>query len=165
MMNIHRQLFSIPKGFTLLEVMISLVIFSIGLIGLAGLQAIGLQNNRSAYNRTVATHIAYDLADRIRNNRNQDYTVGIPGTTPTSCIGTGATCTAAQLTLFDLFEWDASVKGTQNGLINAQGFISLVGATYTIKVEWGEGRVANTTEQCTATPPTGIECVTINMDT
>ena len=152
------------QGFTLLEVMISLVIFSIGLIGLAGLQAIGLQNNYSAYNRTVATQVAYDLADRIRNNRNQDYTIGIPGTAPTSCIGTSVTCTPLQLTRFDLFEWDASVKSAQNGLTNAQGFISLAGTTYTIKIEWGDQRVANTTQQCTATPPAGVECVTIIMD-
>ncbi|HID48830.1 MAG TPA: type IV pilus modification protein PilV, partial [Chromatiales bacterium] len=65
------QLIPTPKparGFTLLEVMIALVIFSIGLLGLAGLQARGLQSNTTAQYRTTAMILAYDMADRIRAN-------------------------------------------------------------------------------------------------
>ena len=46
------------RGFTLLETMIALVIFSIGLLGLAGLQATSIKFNQSAYLRTQATFLA-----------------------------------------------------------------------------------------------------------
>ncbi len=55
-------------GFSLLEVLIAIVITSIGLLGLAGMQATGLRNNHSAYHRSQATVLAYDIADRMRSN-------------------------------------------------------------------------------------------------
>ena len=56
------------SGFTLIEVLISMLILAVGLLGLAGLQATGLRNNLSAYNRSQATQLAYDMADRMRAN-------------------------------------------------------------------------------------------------
>jgi type IV pilus assembly protein PilV len=56
-------------GFTLLEVLISIVILSIGLLGLAGLQASSLRANQSVLHSTHANHLAYDMLDRMRANR------------------------------------------------------------------------------------------------
>ena len=55
-------------GFTLIEVLIAMLVLAVGLLGLAGLQATSLRNNQSAYNRSQATQLAYDLADRMRAN-------------------------------------------------------------------------------------------------
>ena len=55
-------------GFTLIEVLISMVILAIGLLGLAGIQMMGLQNNLSSYHRGQATLLVYDMADRMRTN-------------------------------------------------------------------------------------------------
>ena len=57
------------RGTALLEVLIALVVFSLGMLGLAGLQTLSLQFNTSAYYRTQATTLAYGLADRMRANR------------------------------------------------------------------------------------------------
>jgi type IV pilus assembly protein PilV len=57
------------KGFTLLEVLVAMLVLSIGLLGLAGLMASSLRNNHSAYYRTQATWLAYDVIDRMRVNR------------------------------------------------------------------------------------------------
>lgn len=56
------------SGFTLLEILVAIVVLSIGLLGLAGLQAVSLNNNQTAYYRSIATQQAYDMADRIRAN-------------------------------------------------------------------------------------------------
>lgn len=56
------------KGFTLVEVLVALLILSIGLLGLAGLQAGGLRSNHSAYLRSQAVMLAHDMADRMRSN-------------------------------------------------------------------------------------------------
>ncbi|MDD5388419.1 MAG: type IV pilus modification protein PilV [Gallionellaceae bacterium] len=54
------------SGLTLLEIMITVVILSLGLLGLAGLQMTGLKNNRNAYYNTVAAQVGQDLAERIK---------------------------------------------------------------------------------------------------
>ena len=55
-------------GFSLIEVLAALVIFSIGLLGLAGLQFNALRGNQGAYESTVASLQAMDVADRLRAN-------------------------------------------------------------------------------------------------
>lgn len=57
------------SGFTLLEVLVAILVLSIGLLGLAGLLASGMRNNLSALHRTQATWAAYDMIDRMRANR------------------------------------------------------------------------------------------------
>lgn len=57
------------SGFTLLEVLVAMLVLSIGLLGLAGLMASSMRNNQSAYHSTQATWLAYDILDRIRANR------------------------------------------------------------------------------------------------
>ncbi len=56
------------RGFSLIEVLVALLVLAIGLLGLAALQAQGLRFNHDAYVRTQATHIAYDIVDRMRAN-------------------------------------------------------------------------------------------------
>ena len=56
------------KGLSLIEVMITLAVFSFGLLALAALMASGLKYNTSALHRSYATSQAYDMADRMRAN-------------------------------------------------------------------------------------------------
>lgn len=57
------------SGFTLLEVLVALLVLSIGLLGLAGLTASSMRNNLSASHRSQAIWQAYDIVDRMRANR------------------------------------------------------------------------------------------------
>ncbi len=57
------------RGVTLLEVLISIVVLSVGLLGYAGLQTLSMKNNTSAFQRSQATMLAYDIIDRMRANR------------------------------------------------------------------------------------------------
>mgnify|MGYP006287502343 CR=1 FL=1 len=61
---LHRQ-----AGVTLIEVLITALVLSIGLLGLAGLQAYSLQANDSAYLRSQAAVVSYALVDRLRAER------------------------------------------------------------------------------------------------
>jgi len=54
------------RGFTLVEVLITVIIMAVGLLGVAGLQLAGMRSNHSAFLRTQATVAAYDLIDRMR---------------------------------------------------------------------------------------------------
>ncbi|WP_182075937.1 type IV pilus modification protein PilV [Deefgea sp. CFH1-16] len=61
----HKQL-----GLSLIEVMVSVIILGLGLLGLAALQARSVAMNQSAYYRSIAVDLAADLGDRIRVNRS-----------------------------------------------------------------------------------------------
>ena len=57
------------RGATLIEVLVAMLVLSIGLLGLAGMQMTALKSNQSAYYRSQATVLAYDIIDRMRANR------------------------------------------------------------------------------------------------
>ena len=69
------------RGFSLIEVLVALLVLSIGLLGLAALQVQGLRFNHDALIRTQATNLAYDIVDRMRANRANvaAYTAADPG--------------------------------------------------------------------------------------
>jgi len=98
------------RGFTLLEILVAIVVLSIGLLGLAGLQAVSLNNNQIAYYRSIATQQAYDMADRMRANqvgvRNGNYN-NLSGTPPSdpACINTTGGCTPLQVATTDFAQW------------------------------------------------------------
>lgn len=58
------------RGVSLIEVLVAVLVLSIGLLGLAALQGSSLQAGQSAYHRTQATNIAYEIADFARLNRS-----------------------------------------------------------------------------------------------
>ena len=101
-------------GFSLIEVLVSALILSIGLIGVAGLQATSLKNNQSAYMRSQASAFAYDLADRMRSNlagANAGlYDPALAAMTVQCSTPVG--CTPQQLAENDLAEWLAAVAAT-----------------------------------------------------
>lgn len=56
------------EGFTLIEVLVSVLILGIGILGVLNLQTRALMDNQDAYLRTQAIFLAYDISDRIRAN-------------------------------------------------------------------------------------------------
>ncbi len=135
-------------GFSLLEVLIALVILSVGLLGIAALISTALKSNSSAYMRTQATALAYNIIDRMRANlpaaNNLAYNVTMPaaaatGSIPATC--TGASCTSAQLATYDIGQWEYDL-GTQ--LPQGRGAVAATTAggivSVTVTVLWNDSR-------------------------
>lgn len=99
------------NGFTLIEILVAVLILSLGLLGLAGLQAASIRSNHSAYLRSQATQLAYDMADRMRANivgfDKGLYDNATPVNTP-SCVAS-AGCSDAAMAQFDVFWWTDAV--------------------------------------------------------
>jgi type IV pilus assembly protein PilV len=163
----HQYRTSGQAGFTLLEVMIALVIFSIGLLGLGALQAVGVQENLSAYNRTLAMQQAADMGERIRAN----YTAANGGSydsisttltsVPSACIGSSATnCTDTQMAANDIYAWN---KKTQELLPSGRGKVSRSGDLFVITVMWDEDRTGATGENCSGNPANDLKCYTLRF--
>jgi len=149
------------RGFTLLEVLIAIVVLSIGLLGLAGLQAAGLRSNNGAYMRTMATQQTYDMADRIRANPAGIY-VGTTGAATATCLTTGLSCTPNALAAHDIFEWNAA---NTNLLPSGQGTITASAAanSFIITVRWDETRTGATGTNCTNNLNTDLTCFTMEF--
>ncbi len=104
-------------GFTLLEVLVAMIVLSIGLLGLSGLQTTSVRSNHSAFLRSQATTLGMDIMDRMRANRDGalggSYNIGF-GATATS-PGCNANCTDAQVAQRDVFEWRSFVERLPGG--------------------------------------------------
>ena len=128
------------KGFTLVEVLVALVVMSVGMLGIAALYLEGLRAGRTALYRTTAVNLAADMADRIRANRNAGlaYAGTGPGT-ESACVNGPVDCTAEQLADDDWFSWsnqlDAQLPKGAGGEV---GITGAAPATYTITVAWPE---------------------------
>jgi type IV pilus assembly protein PilV len=122
-------------------VLITIVILAIGLLGLAAMQAEGLNNNKSAYQRSQAAMLAYDMADRMRSNmgviNNYLTATMLPknASKQAVCRVTGV-CTTSQMAEDDLYEWNAALTLALPG---ASGTVTnpSVGM-YTVTVSWDE---------------------------
>ena len=115
------------RGFTLVELLIALLVLSIGMLGIAVLFAESLQAGRSAHFQTQAVSIAADLADRIRAN-------------PVSAGAYAGTGTGARA-IADLAEWKALIATQLPEGAGEVRFLAGAPATpssYTIRVSWIE---------------------------
>jgi type IV pilus assembly protein PilV len=113
-MNSHRPI-AVSKapiralGFTLVEVLVAVLVLAIGLLGLAGLQVTGLRNNQSAYHRSLATQLAYDISDRMRANAAGKDFYDNGAASEADCVA--QSCTPQQIAENDLYEWSELVSG------------------------------------------------------
>ena len=147
---------NLKRGFTLIEVLVTLVILLFGLLGIAGLMAKGQRAAFEAFQRQQALSLAADMAERILGNRAQatNYAANAPVPTPvgasngvyygdllknniTNCAT--AVCTGLELQKYDVAMWEGQllgygeslvVGGTRvGGIVNANGCIAQVATT------------------------------------
>lgn len=140
-------------GFSLIEVLVALLVLSIGLLGLAMLQVTGMKFNSDAYFRTQATILAYDIIDRMRANDDgaKDGSYNIPtkadmeaklaaydGCKSSGCNCDTATCTStANIAIYDIAKWH---EAQQTILPQFDQFSTIEkdGNQHTITIRWRE---------------------------
>lgn len=138
-------------GFTLIEILVTLFILAIGLLGLAGLLFEGMRNNQGAYLRTQASILAYDMADRMRANSTEAQggsyggfsTATIQSTTLPACTGQTAGCTPSDQITVDQVEWTQQVQGTGGDMAMLPGGVGTIAydatsGIYTVTIQWDE---------------------------
>jgi type IV pilus assembly protein PilV len=155
---------SSTQGFTLIEVMVSLVILAVGLLGMAKLMLLSSHANDSAYLRSQATALAYEILDDMRANRQEAINqptyitaAAVPPVTPgVLCVGVGSCNTSTEVGLYDLYQWGLHLNANYvagppvppGALPNGQGSVAIatVGGqtTVTITVTWDDSVAQNT---------------------
>ncbi len=120
-------------GVSLIEVLVSLLIMGIGLLGAAALQLNALKFTDSSALTSQASFIAYDMMDRIRANPDGNYALANLDAAPTSNIND----TRAQ----DLADFAANAKAI--GGVSAGSSIAVNNPVVTITLQWSDARAAN----------------------
>ncbi len=126
------------QGFNLVEVLIALIIMSVGMLGIAGLYVHSMQAGRTSLFRHHAVTLAGDVADRIRANPRALAAYGLGGA-DNNCVSGGINCTPAQMAANDVLLWQQQAVDTlPTGAVAIVFSDAVVPATYQITVSWTE---------------------------
>ncbi|WP_177428215.1 type IV pilus modification protein PilV, partial [Candidatus Venteria ishoeyi] len=136
-------------GFTLIEMLITLLILSIGLLGIAALQSRGQLFIREAFVTGQATNLAYDIIDRIRLNptiakndilkaTGNGYVISSNPGGNKDCVGKDSDCSAEELRDYDQRQWynalATNLPGGTGSISAGLGLNNVV--RYTINIQW-----------------------------
>jgi len=126
------------SGFTLIEVLVALVILSVGMLGIAGLYVHSMQAGRTSILHHNAVTLAGDIADRIRANPTAAAAYTAVGAN-NNCIDGGIDCTPAEMAAQDILIWDQqAVDSLPTGTVTITFDNTVIPPEYEIKVEWEE---------------------------
>jgi len=145
----------VQEGSSLIEVLVTLVIMAVGLLGLASMQMISIKNLNNSQFRSLATIYAYDMAERMRANRigvelNSYDDLDTIGATDPNCTS----CSTSEIAQLDEFQWAERITQDviSGGLPAGNGTVKVNSGVYDIKIQWQEqqrdsnGGVVETTE-------------------
>lgn len=152
------------SGFSLIELLVALIVFTIGLLAIAGLQTVSKQANYESMQRTTAAQVANGMLEDIRTNGGGidtylaagDLGGGSRGAEPAPNCTSGSECNAAEKATLDLWVWEQMIDGNleMNAGTAAGGLVlptlciggPLVGGagTYQVTIVWrGSASITN----------------------
>lgn len=135
---------AVQQGFSMLEILITLVIVATALLGTAGLQIYAMRVNKGSQFRTQAIFLASSIAERMEANKagavagNYVASSAAPATIGTNCET--AACDSTNLARYDLSQWEAAITDPLFPLPGASWSITQTTAgnpsTYSILISW-----------------------------
>ena len=181
------------EGYFLLEILVTVVVLSLGLLGVATMQYTGLRDNNRSNERSLATILAYDIIDRMRANRvgaqTGNYRIPLASTAPTpsgsyDCIGnfsgtaTANICSPAEMASADLVDWWTNAltvlpSGAASIICrNAAGNPTLtcpVGSIHTVTIMWDDARsglspTSVSSTNCSGDPSVDLTCMAVDVE-
>jgi type IV pilus assembly protein PilV len=143
------------NGSTLIEVLVSMIILGIGILGISAMQASTLKTNQNSYMRTQAVFHSMDIVERMHSNLagTMAGNYNDPAPVVTAACLTGAGCSASQMAANDVALWEASVAAnlplggavvcldsTPDDGTPAVPACSGTGSVYAVKIWWDDNR-------------------------
>ena len=147
------------RGDTMIEVLVTVIILAVGVLGVAAMQVTTLQNLNSSYSTSVAEIVAEDFSERMRANPvaalANDYVHSTLPTTTTDCVNNA--CTLTQLATYDKESWWATLTGV---LPAATGQVARIAGTNTfvITVRWDDDRSGSAATNCPVQTTADLDC-------
>ncbi|MCP5019056.1 MAG: type IV pilus modification protein PilV [Ketobacter sp.] len=146
--------FNKHSGFTLVEVLVAAIVLAIGILGMTTMMLTSLKSDQSSFYRSLASTYVYDMADRLRKNRqwainNSGYDAIDTSATPPGdpgCLTSSTGCTEAEISTVDQREWASHFSDIYAGgnfspaLPNPVGTVTRTAGSnlFTITVSWSE---------------------------
>jgi len=147
------------QGISFIEVLVSLVVLSTGIIGAVAMQASAKKGSFDAMQRSMASALAQDIIERMRSNdsdpaslENYQGTYGDGSLSAPSnrCNDPDNPCNSLEMVSNDLYEWEQKLRGSYvtqgskslGGLIGARGCVDHTNQSVTVVVSW-QGRVSS----------------------
>jgi type IV pilus assembly protein PilV len=158
-------------GVGMLEFLVALLIFSLGMMGLVSAQLVGKRTGFEAAQRSVATGLARDMLERMRANPGQvetyrhasigDANQRLP--MPATLCDT-SDCSAAQLAEFDLWQWESlllgdnetGAGGNRGGLVEPRACITTDGGRVFVAISWRGATTAAEAPQAACVEPGAV---------
>lgn len=144
------------KGVGLIEILVALMVFSMGMLGIASLQVISKRSSFEAQQRQEAVLIANDMISRIKNSgltsaqikayyHGNDFAADplTPPATPHDCLANS--CTVDQLVAYDLSRWHKNIYGSSVEASSGQNISGLASAKGCIDVTEADGAMTKVT--------------------
>jgi type IV pilus assembly protein PilV len=161
----HRRV----AGFSLIEVLIALVILSVGLLGIAAMVSVSLKSKDSSYYRTEALTLASSILDRMRANRDiatangYDTTFGTTTSDAPSDNCTTGACSTTDLATMDLAEWQYDISTALPGFstsVPAAGSITTTTVNQmtqvNVTIRWNDQRANQAVAASTTVTPVAV---------
>jgi type IV pilus assembly protein PilV len=152
------------RGDTMIEVLVTVIILAVGVLGAAAMQVTTIQNLNSSYSASVAAMVAEDFSERMRANPIAalagSYGDGSdPGGFP-NCAANA--CTTAELATYDLGSWWQVMTGV---LPVASGEITrIIGTnTFVVTVRWDGDRSGSAGIECPVQSADDLDCYRFNV--
>lgn len=131
--------YRLSRGFSLVEVLIALVIMSVGMLGIASLYVQSMQAGRTSMFRHNAVILVGDVADRIRANPTAGAAYAAAGGVDNGCVAQGVNCSAPQMASHDIFLWTQQAQETlPAGNVTVVFNGAVTPPTYDISANWTE---------------------------
>ncbi len=148
-------------GATLLEMMISLFVMGVGMLGVLGMQTQAMRFNHQAYSYSQAVFLAQDILESMRANRAvapiYQIAMGNNAGVAKACEGVNANCNAQQMRDWDIQHWRNNISQRLPG---GQSSIELTGDTYSINIEFDVVKINE--EEPNATTDSKRQTYTLN---
>lgn len=126
-------------GFSMIEVLITILVFAIGMLGIASLQTAGMRLTRDAELTGQASILATSMADRMRGNISFTSSYSDVDGTDRTCLDEGSdtpepTCSVAEE---EMIKWNEEIASV---LPAGSGAVTNNLSTYTITITWTESQ-------------------------
>ena len=142
------------KGVGLVEILVALMVFSIGMLGIASLQVVSKRSSFEAQQRQEAVFMANDMISRIKNSGltpsqikayydDQNFSSGSVPESPHDCLVNN--CDAEQLVAYDLSRWHKNIYGSAVEAGSGEKVSGLLGARGCIDVEQAGSEITKVT--------------------
>lgn len=158
-----RSLSTKQHGFSMLEILITLVIVATALFGTAGLQVYAMRMNQGGQLRTQAVFLASDIAERMEANKAAavagNYAVASTGTASVFAADCAqVVCDSANLASWDISQWGTAIVNARLPQASWQITQTIVGnpSTYQIVIRWSDRRTDTTYAAYDAASSVGI---------